>query len=377
MTGSPTAALTYARSGSSRQARFGAKSTVERLESIQPAAPMPTAWMSWPAASSATSSMMTSRVLPTSSAGVSRRACTRTVPVSSTTPPATLVPPTSTPMVSVTAATPLCCATRAHLPSPVVRVVRGQAPSPGASCRPPGTVRPSGAGSSPGAGSPSGTREAAPRDARSTENHARSGCLAPHVVAVRVGGGGGGVLGGGSRTPVRRSNRPSRRRAGNWPGQRPDPRHRWPVVRRIRGSDRATRRCPDTPGRRSIRARRWRNHPRCHRTRRPGRRCDRGHRSRSRRAGPTAPPPGWRRPSARWPAAWRPAAPPLAGPCPDLSHPCWAPLPRRPGRRTRHCAAPDASTRRLSCFNAASMIIFSALRRNMPSIPTASSTSRV
>ncbi len=56
--------------------------------------------------------MMTSRVWPTSSAGVSRRVCARTLPVSSTTPPATFVPPTSTPMVSVTAAAPLCCAVR-------------------------------------------------------------------------------------------------------------------------------------------------------------------------------------------------------------------------------------------------------------------------
>src|SRR5690606_6115985 len=50
-----------------------------------------------------------------------------------------------------------------------------------------------------------------------------------------------------------------------------------------------------------------------------------------------------------------------------------------PDRVAGHRLLPDsrASTRRLSSFNAVSMMTFSALRLNMPSIPIASSTERV
>ena len=103
-TGTDTCRATSSRSGSLRHARFGANSTVARLASIQPAAPMPIASTSYAVVSSVITSMIRARVREVSCAGVSRRACARTVPSGSTTPPSTFVPPMSTPKVNPTAA---------------------------------------------------------------------------------------------------------------------------------------------------------------------------------------------------------------------------------------------------------------------------------
>src|SRR5204863_118104 len=75
--------------------------------SIHPAAPIPTASTGYAAASSWITSTIIRWTCETSSAGVSRRALARTLPSASTTPPATLVPPTSTPIVSDTGSLPL------------------------------------------------------------------------------------------------------------------------------------------------------------------------------------------------------------------------------------------------------------------------------
>jgi hypothetical protein len=67
---------------------------------MKPAAPMPTASTSWPSRSSCTHAAMTSSTSLGLAEGVGRRVLARTWPCSSTTPAATFVPPTSTPMVS-------------------------------------------------------------------------------------------------------------------------------------------------------------------------------------------------------------------------------------------------------------------------------------
>ncbi len=101
MTGKRSRELSASRSGSPRQLRCGAKSTVERSASTQPAAPMPTAWTSCRSASSSTSSTMTSSTTLAllDLSGVSVRSFSSTLPSPSTTPATTLVPPMSTPMV--------------------------------------------------------------------------------------------------------------------------------------------------------------------------------------------------------------------------------------------------------------------------------------
>src|SRR5512135_2678217 len=101
-TGSPTRAPTSSRNGSSRQARFGANSTVARLRSTKPAAPIPTASTSYERRRSATRAATASATAVGSVPGVGRRPEARITPPSSTTPAATLVPPTSTPIVRPT-----------------------------------------------------------------------------------------------------------------------------------------------------------------------------------------------------------------------------------------------------------------------------------
>src|SRR5690606_38811111 len=99
-TGSPTRCSTFSLIGSSRQARFGANSTVERVSSTKPAVPRPTADTSsyLPFRRSTTSAMVSAVSLGLVD-GVGLRTFSRIVPRSSTTPAATFVPPTSTPMV--------------------------------------------------------------------------------------------------------------------------------------------------------------------------------------------------------------------------------------------------------------------------------------
>src|SRR5215472_17580048 len=99
VTGRPTRPATLVRSGSPRQARFGAKATVPPASSTKPAAPTPTALAWWRAANSVTTSAITAAVRSGLAAGVARRSVSRIRPRSSTTPAATLVPPTSTPIV--------------------------------------------------------------------------------------------------------------------------------------------------------------------------------------------------------------------------------------------------------------------------------------
>ena len=86
------------RRGSLRHARWGLNSTVPPSRSIQPAAPIPTDQIRWPAPSSSTSSTMTCSTARGSLPGVDRLAWARILPSASTTPAATLVPPMSTPM---------------------------------------------------------------------------------------------------------------------------------------------------------------------------------------------------------------------------------------------------------------------------------------
>src|SRR5579859_2213476 len=99
VTGRPTMAATLARSGSPRQARFGANATVPAASSTKPAAPTPTAPARWRPSSSVTTSAITAAVRAGLAAGVARRTFSTIWPRSSTTPAATLVPPTSTPIV--------------------------------------------------------------------------------------------------------------------------------------------------------------------------------------------------------------------------------------------------------------------------------------
>src|SRR6516165_10467550 len=99
VTGKPTSPATLVRSGSPRQARFGANATVPPASSTKPAAPTPTALAWWRPSNSVTTSAITAAVRSGLAAGVARRSVSRIRPRSSTTPAATLVPPTSTPIV--------------------------------------------------------------------------------------------------------------------------------------------------------------------------------------------------------------------------------------------------------------------------------------
>src|SRR5579871_543886 len=99
VTGRPTSPATLVRSGSPRQARFGANATVPPASSTKPAAPTPTALTWWRPSNSVTTSAITAAVRSALAAGVARRSVSRIRPWSSTTPAATLVPPTSTPIV--------------------------------------------------------------------------------------------------------------------------------------------------------------------------------------------------------------------------------------------------------------------------------------
>jgi hypothetical protein len=96
----PVRCSTSARSGSLRQGRFGANSTVERAASMNPAAPSPAPPTSCSVASSVMTAAIVSTVAGPSPGGVSRRTRARILPASFTTPAAILVPPMSTPMVS-------------------------------------------------------------------------------------------------------------------------------------------------------------------------------------------------------------------------------------------------------------------------------------
>src|SRR5215469_6181964 len=98
ITGRPIRSSTRFLTGSSRQARFGANSTLDRISSTNPAAPMPTASTSCLLASSITTPEMTLIVSSGLAAGVYLLSFSMTFPWPSTTPPATFVPPTSTPI---------------------------------------------------------------------------------------------------------------------------------------------------------------------------------------------------------------------------------------------------------------------------------------
>src|SRR5213080_1817332 len=99
VTGRPTRPATLVRSGSPRQARFGANATVPPASSTNPAAPIPTALAWWRPRNSVTTPAITAAVRSGLAAGVARRSFSTMWPRSSTTPAATLVPPTSTPIV--------------------------------------------------------------------------------------------------------------------------------------------------------------------------------------------------------------------------------------------------------------------------------------
>src|SRR5579875_2279805 len=98
-TGSPTLDSTFSRSGSSRQARFGAKRMLDRSASTKPAAPMPTASAACRLSSSVTASLIASAVRAGLAEGVDLSSFSTILPCWSTAPAATLVPPTSTPIV--------------------------------------------------------------------------------------------------------------------------------------------------------------------------------------------------------------------------------------------------------------------------------------
>ena len=104
-TGIPTLASRIARTGTCDQPRFGAKNTVARDASTGPATPRPTPTTdpSWGAPSSRTTSETTLSTSVASFRGVGRRAVLTTLPESSTRPARIFVPPTSTPMLNVTA----------------------------------------------------------------------------------------------------------------------------------------------------------------------------------------------------------------------------------------------------------------------------------
>ena len=122
----PQPRLIASRSGSLRQDRCGANSTVARSASMKPAAPMPTAWISCRSARSSTASTIVSSTTCglLLRSGVSRRTWSRTSPSCVTTPAATLVPPMSTPTVSS------CGGQRAH-PQGARRLVPQRPPEQG------------------------------------------------------------------------------------------------------------------------------------------------------------------------------------------------------------------------------------------------------
>ncbi len=125
-TGTARRAEIASRRGSLRQARWGAKSTVARSASTQPAAPMPTAWTSWRSERSRTSSTMVSSttlgLLDLS--GVSVRTFSRMTPSASTTPAITFVPPMSIPTVGTRGA--LRCERRSRVPTVFRTVARAE-----------------------------------------------------------------------------------------------------------------------------------------------------------------------------------------------------------------------------------------------------------
>ena len=330
--------------------------------------------------------------------------------MSSTTPPATFVPPTSTPMVSVTAAAPSAVRPArpggmpvgvgmswAHAPSPrcfrvgVVGHPRGGHHGTGGRCRygrRPGLVDGWCGGRGEWVRRPGGDRPDIPLRRR-LRIMPGAGGIAPHVVVTGRGGrlvrGRLGTHRRCSRPVPARSGRvarmvarrgssgaapPGRTRGAGWRRPPPGRRRRSPGARRIPDSGRATRRCPDRPGRRSIRPSRWRKHRRG-RDARPGRHCDRGHRTASRPASRTRRPSSLRRrvgPRQQVATSRSASSRAEPGSVPPIVGSSTVP-PDTSRRRT------GASTRRLSCFNAVSMIIFSALRRNMPSMPIDRSTS--
>src|SRR5450755_1937616 len=102
ITGTPTRSSTCFFTGSSRQARLGANTTVELASSTNPAAPTPTASISWRPSKASTASPMTVAVASGLAAGVDSFSFSTMRPCWSTTPAATLVPPTSTPIVRLT-----------------------------------------------------------------------------------------------------------------------------------------------------------------------------------------------------------------------------------------------------------------------------------
>ena len=114
--GAGTRRCSASRRGSCRHDRCGAKTTVALSAATNPAAPMPTATTAscptTPMSSSTTSTMVFSTTPGFfDRCGVSRRARCSTCPSESTTPPATLVPPMSMPMLR-----PVCPALTAGLP---------------------------------------------------------------------------------------------------------------------------------------------------------------------------------------------------------------------------------------------------------------------
>src|SRR5215472_4964765 len=98
-TGTPIMPSTLVRNGSSRQARFGAKATVPAASFTNPAAPTPTALASCRLSSSVAALAMTAAVSSGLADGVDRLSFSTMRPWSSTAPAATLVPPTSIPIV--------------------------------------------------------------------------------------------------------------------------------------------------------------------------------------------------------------------------------------------------------------------------------------
>ncbi len=127
MTGTARRDCRASRSGSSRQARWGANRTRERSASTQPAAPMPTAWTSCRSERSRTSSTMVSSTTLglLDLCGVSVRIFSRMTPSASTTPAITLVPPMSMPTVGTRGA--VRCDRRSRVPM-VRRTVLRAAP---------------------------------------------------------------------------------------------------------------------------------------------------------------------------------------------------------------------------------------------------------
>ncbi len=126
ITGTTSREAMASRRGSSRQARCGANSTLERSASTQPAAPMPTACTSWRSERSRTSSTMVSSTTfgLFDLSGVSVRRVSRMLPSASTTPAITLVPPMSMPTVGTRGA--VRCERRSLVPTVRRTVARAE-----------------------------------------------------------------------------------------------------------------------------------------------------------------------------------------------------------------------------------------------------------